>query len=60
MQHYRDSLGENWDDLLKRLARRGTPGALEDQLREAKPKPGPWRPGAAFHLNQGLFDASQN
>lgn len=60
MQHYRDSLNDDWNALRKRLARRGTPEALEDQLREARSKAGPWLPGAAYHLNQGLFDASQN
>ncbi|MGI8705464.1 MAG: hypothetical protein ACR2JJ_06700 [Sphingomicrobium sp.] len=60
MQHQRVVSNEDWNDLLNRLARRGVPEALEDQLSEAKPKPGPQRPGAAFHLNQGLFDASQN
>ena len=59
MQHHRGSSGDDWNELLKSFAHRGAPAALEAQLPEAKPKPRLRRRDAAFHLNQGLFDASQ-
>ncbi len=39
MPHRNGSFHENWNDLLTRFAHRGTPAAIEDQIREAKQRP---------------------
>ena len=61
MAHRRGSFQEDWNDLLERFAHRGTPAALEDQLREASPKAKQFRRRCrSFRLNQALFEASRN
>ena len=61
MSRQRGSFQEDWNDLLERFAHRGTPAALEDQLREVKPKESKFqRRCRSFRLNQALFEASRN
>ena len=51
---------EDWNELLERFAHKGTPAALQDQLREARPKHRSDRNCRSFQLNQALFEASRN
>ena len=51
---------QDWDDLLERFGHKGTPAALEDQLRQVEPKERPERKCRAFRLNQALFEASRS
>lgn len=61
MAHRRGNFHGDSNDLLERFGHRGTPAALEDQLRDIRPKEPAQRPPCpAFHLNQGLFERSQN
>ena len=61
MSRHRGSFHEDLNQLLQRFAHRGTPAALNDQLREAKPREQKFRRRSrSFHLNQDLFDRSQN
>ena len=61
MPQRRGSFHEDWNDLLERFAHRGTPAALEDQLREARPDNDRFRRECrSFQLNQALFETSRN
>ena len=52
---------QDLDELLERFGHKGTPAALDDQLKEAdgkRKKPGP--ECRSFRLNQSLFERSQD
>ena len=55
----RHSFKEDWSELLERFGHKGTPAALNDQLRDAEPKSPGRRRCRAFHLNETLFERSQ-
>jgi hypothetical protein len=56
--HRRGSFHEDWNDLLIRFAHRGTPAAIEDELRQAKVKMrGDRLP--AFDFHKELFERSR-
>ena len=58
MPHRNGSFHGDLSELLERFAHRGTPAALEDQLREANAD-GDRRRQCTFYLNQNLFERSQ-
>ena len=60
MTRQRGSFQEDWTDLLERFAHRGTPAALDDQMRDIRPKSKSARRCRSFQLNQALFEASRN
>ena len=56
MPHRRGSFNEDWNDLLMRFAHRGTPAAIEDQIREARPKDEGRQP---WDFHEELFERSR-
>jgi len=52
------SFHEDWNDLLKRFAHRGTPAANEEQLDRARREAETPDPCRNYRLNQALFEQS--
>ncbi|HET9811967.1 MAG TPA: hypothetical protein VFP53_09795 [Sphingomicrobium sp.] len=59
MPHRKGSFHEDWSELLERFAHRGTPAAIEDQIRDARDS-GSLTTQSVSDVHRALFELSDS